>query len=135
MALTLKAVQRMIESAMAKAESLKINVSVAVVDVGGHCVAKVRMDGAAFLTIEIAEGKAYTCVAFRRSSEEFAQGLANQRPSFHASLAALTGGKLVATGGGLPIKEGDQVIGGIGVSGGTADQDVDCARAALAALG
>ena len=123
----------MTDAAIAKAESLGIRVSVAVVDAGGHVIQKARMDGAWFLTTDICEGKAYTSVALQRTTEEFAAKVAVPRPQFYAGLAALSGGKIIAAAGGIPIKQGDQIVGAIGISGGTPEQDVECANAAIAA--
>jgi uncharacterized protein GlcG (DUF336 family) len=134
MQLGLKAAQKMVEAAIAKAESLGIRVAVAIVDPGGHVVLKARMDGAWFLTSDICEGKAYTSVALKRTTEEFAAKVAVPRPHFYAGLAALSGGKVTAAGGGVPIKQGDELIGAIGISGGTPEQDVECATAALGVL-
>src|SRR5262245_31408977 len=110
MALTLKAAQKMIDVAMAKAETLGIHIAVAVVDGGGHVVLKARMDKAWFLTADICEGKAYTSVALRRTTDEFATKVAVPRPQFYAGLAALSGGKVTAAGGGVPIKQGEEIV-------------------------
>jgi uncharacterized protein GlcG (DUF336 family) len=134
MRLTLQSAQRMTDAAIAKADSLGIQISVAVVDPGGHVIHKARMDGAWFLTADICEGKAYTSVALQRTTEEFAAKVAGPRPQFYAGLAALTEGKVTAAGGGVPVKQNDEVVGAIGISGGTPEQDVECANAAIAAL-
>jgi uncharacterized protein GlcG (DUF336 family) len=132
--LSLKASQKMVDAAIAKAESLGIHVAVAVVDAGGHVLLKARMERAWFLTAEICEGKAYTSVALRRTTEEFTTKVATPRPQFYSGLAALSGGKVIAAGGGVPIRQGDDVVGAIGVSGGTPEQDIECANAAISTL-
>ena len=134
MPLTLKSTQKIVDATIAKAESMGIRIAVAVVDAGGHVILKARMDGAWFLTADICEGKAYTTVALQRTTEQFAANVAVPRPQFYAGLAALTEGKLIAAGGGIPIKQGDEIVGGIGVSGGTPEQDIECANAGIAAL-
>jgi uncharacterized protein GlcG (DUF336 family) len=96
-------------------------------------IAKARMDGAWFLTADICEGKAYTSVALKRPTDEFTAKVAVPRPQFYAGLAALTGGKVTAAGGGVPITHGGDIVGAVGISGGTPEQDVECANAALAA--
>ena len=134
MKLTLVSAQKMVNAAVTKAESMGIRISVALVDPGGHVIVKARMDGAWFLTNDICEGKAYTAVALHRTTEEFVGKVATLRPQFYAGLAALSGGKITAAGGGIPVKQGDEIIGGIGVSGGTPEQDIECANAAIAAF-
>jgi|RifCSP13_3_1023840.scaffolds.fasta_scaffold72541_2 uncharacterized protein GlcG (DUF336 family) len=134
MTLTLKAVQRMLDAAIQKAESIQIRIAVAIVDAGGHVILKARMDGAWFLTADICEGKAYTAVALQRTTEQFAEKVAVPRPQFYAGLAALSEGKLIAAGGGVPITQKGEMVGAIGVSGGTPEQDIECATAGLATL-
>jgi len=105
-------------------------VCVAVVDAGGHLVAMQRMDGAELSGPVLARDKAYSAVAHRMPTEDL-QALAGERGEL-SGLFAADGGRFVCFGGGLPLWSGGLVIGGIGVSGGTAEQDVACAQAAMA---
>ncbi|MGH7965549.1 MAG: heme-binding protein [Candidatus Binatia bacterium] len=89
---------------------------------------------AAVLTPSIAHSKAYTAATLRRTSAEVG-ALAESRPHFFASIAHIGAVPLIAGGGGLPIRQGGEVVGGVGASGGTPDQDVECAQAGLAAAG
>ena len=121
---------RMAATATARATELGALVSVAVVDAGGHLVAFVRMDGAEIAGPVLARDKAYTAVAHRCPTAELTELI-----SPGAALAGMNsadGGRYIAFGGGLPFWSGDRVVGGVGVSGGTAEQDVDAARRALA---
>ncbi|MFQ5879623.1 MAG: heme-binding protein [Dehalococcoidia bacterium] len=126
MALTLEQAGKIIQGARGKAAELGITVTIAVVDAGGHLVALSRMDGARFPTTDIARGKAFTAAAFQRESAQMGQN------PFFATGPELGGRRVVPLGGGIPIRQGDQVVGGVGVSGGTSDQDVECAQAGLA---
>jgi glc operon protein GlcG len=128
MALTLEKAEIMIKGAIAKAKELGIIISVVVVDAGGHPIAISRMDGARFLSADISRGKAFTAAAFQRES-----GSLGGVP-FFASGPQVGGGMIVALPGGIPIREGDEVVGAIGCGGGTGEQDVECAKAGIEAL-
>ena len=115
-------------AARTRAAELGACVSVAVVDGGGHLVAFQRTDGAEIAGPVLARDKAYTPVAHRVATEELAAPTAPGGPL--AGMSAADGGRYVCFGGGIPLWSGGLVVGGVGVSGGTAEQDVDCARAA-----
>jgi glc operon protein GlcG len=119
-----------VESAQREAEKLGVTMSFAVVDSGGHLVAAARMDGAPFLTMEIATGKAYTAAAFGTPSADLAQRFEG-RGQFTASIGVMTHGRFILGMGGLPILVDGDVVGAIGASGGTGEQDVAVAEAAL----
>jgi uncharacterized protein GlcG (DUF336 family) len=128
MALTLDQAETVIKGAIAKAKELGIIVSAVVVDAGGHPIAISRMDGARFLSADISRGKAFTAAAFQRDSGQLSGS------SFFASGPQVGGGMIVAMPGGVPIRDGDEVIGAVGVGGGTGEQDVECAQAGIAAM-
>jgi glc operon protein GlcG len=114
----------------AAAEGLAL--AFAVVDAGGHLVALHRMDGAPWIAPEVAQGKAWTAAAYCAPSAAQGEKMADLH-AFSASISAATGGRFTPQIGGLPIFDGDTVIGGIGASGGTGQQDEDAVRAALSA--
>jgi uncharacterized protein GlcG (DUF336 family) len=121
--------QKMVNEAVAKARELGVTENVAILDDGGNLKAFSRMDGAPIPTIEIAQNKAYT-VLFGVSTEEFFNFIQGD-PSLLAGIPTLA--RVAAWGGGFPIKVNGEVVGAIGVSGApTVQNDVDCARAALA---
>jgi ferredoxin len=122
----------MIHSAQAYATEVGARVSVAVVDEAGYPVAIGRMDGARPHTAELALSKAITSASFWLSSIEVrAQA---RRPWFQGLVTARRG-RILAAGGGMPIAEGADVFGAIGVDGGRDDeQNVLCARAGMAAM-
>ena len=119
---------RMCAVALAEARGQGALVSVGVVDAGGHLVAFQRMDGAEIAGPVLARDKAYTAVAHRCPTADLAA--ASAPGGELAGLASADGGRYVCFGGGLPLWSGERVVGGVGVSGGTAAQDVACAAAA-----
>src|SRR5258707_6571014 len=121
--------QKMVNAAVAKATDLGVSENVAILDDGGNLKAFSRMDGASIPTIEIAQNKAYTALVgvSTQASFDFIQG----GPSPLAGIPNLA--RVAAWGGGFPIKVNGEIVGAIGVSGApTVQNDVDCARAALA---
>jgi uncharacterized protein GlcG (DUF336 family) len=121
--------QNMVNAAVAKANELGVAENVAILDDGGNLKAFTRMDGTPIPTIEIAQNKAYTAL-FGVSTQDFFKFIQGD-PSLLAGIPALA--RVAAWGGGFPIKVNGEVVGAIGVSGApTVQNDVDCARAALA---
>jgi uncharacterized protein GlcG (DUF336 family) len=127
--ITLELAARMTAAALDRAAADGALVSAAVVDGGGHLVHFQRMDGAEIAGPTLAVDKAFTAVAHRIATHELTELAAPGGPL--AGLAANGGGRYVVFGGGLPCWAADRVVAGIGVSGGTAEQDVACAQAAL----
>ena len=130
--ITLARALELIAAASDEAARQGLAMAFAVVDDGGHLVASQRMDGAPWIAPEVALGKAWTAAAYRAPSA--AQGEKMQElHAFSSAISAATGGRYTPQIGGLPIVEGDVVIGAIGASGGTGQQDEDAVRAALEA--
>lgn len=121
---------RMCAAARAEAETLGALVSVAVVDAGGHLVAFQRMDAAEIAGPVLARDKAYTAVAHRCATADLAA--ASAPGGELTGLQSADGGRYVCFPGGTPLWSGGRVVGGVGVSGGTAAQDGACAAAAAA---
>jgi uncharacterized protein GlcG (DUF336 family) len=128
--LTLAMAEQMSAAAVAHARGARASVSVAVVDAGGVMVHFVRMDDAEIAGATLAVDKAYTAVAHRIPTDELT-ALAAPGGEL-AGLHANGGGRYVVFGGGVPLWSGGRVVGGVGVSGGTVEQDMACARAAAA---
>jgi uncharacterized protein GlcG (DUF336 family) len=121
--------QKMVDKAVAKARELGVSENVAILDDGGNLKAFSRMDGAPIPTIEMAQNKAYTAL-LGISTQDFFNFIKGD-PSLLAGIPTLS--RVAAWGGGFPIKVDGEVVGAIGVSGApTVQNDVDCARAALA---
>jgi uncharacterized protein GlcG (DUF336 family) len=127
-ALTLDGAKKVAAAAEAEAMKNKWNVVIAVVDDGGHLIYLQRMDGTQTGSIDVAIGKARTAMAFKRPTKVFDE-LAKTRPSI-----VTLGADVILLEGGIPITVGGQIIGGIGVSGVTSQQDAQIAEAGLATL-
>ena len=130
--MTLKQAVACIERGVARAQSGGFLVAIAVVDEGGHLVACHRMDGALWITPEIARAKANAAAAFRTTTldmeERFSKG---SRQLFAGNVASLGDYQLVFGRGGVPVVENRQVVGAVGVSGAVpADNDHAIADAA-----
>ena len=130
-----------IQSAAEKAGVIGVPVSIAVVGPEGNIIAVERMDDAGFVTPDTAIAKAYTVAAFRSMSPRFPDGLVIQQwfkernPQLLVSLAAMTHGRIAASGGSAPVFKGDEMVGAYGVSGGTSQQDEEIALYARAKAG
>src|SRR5699024_3059788 len=123
--------QKMIAEAIDRAEQIGISVNVAVVDDGGHLTAFSRMDRAAILSIDISINKAYTAAAFGIPTHEWYE-LINNHEALKTGIVHTD--RLIVFGGGYPIRNGNHLAGGIGVSGGTEEEDQQCCQAALKLL-
>lgn len=126
--LTLALAERAIAAARRKAEELGVRLAIAVVDVGGHPVALARMDGTPWITPEVAISAAATATAFGVATVNIVQSAAKY-PAFWQSIMARERDRLLMAQSGVPITSGGAVIGGIGCSGATGEQDAECARA------
>lgn len=120
--------------AAASTAALAINVpqNIAVVDAAGHLVAFRRMDGAKFSSIDIALAKAYTAAGARKATGDILPATLPGQPGF--GLQSLNGGRLTTLGGGIPLEVDGQVVGAIGVSSGSVDQDRQVAEAGARAF-
>lgn len=122
----------------ALAEGRKRNfalLAVAVLDPGGHPIAFKREDGASFLRFELAYGKAWGALAMGFGSRELAER-ATKQPAFIGALAAVTRGRMVPSPGGVLIVGPDkELLGAVGISGDTGDNDEICALAGIKAAG
>lgn len=116
-----------------KAAEMGIPYNIAVVDAGGGLIAHVRMDGAWLGSVDIAIGKAWTARAFDMSTDELARVTQSGQPGF--GLNTTNDSKVVIFGGGIPIRIDGIVVGAVGASGGSVEQDIAVARAAVAGTG
>jgi uncharacterized protein GlcG (DUF336 family) len=128
--ITLELAGRMTQAAIDQAASIGVLVSAAVVDQGGHLVHFQRMDKAEVAGPTLAVDKAFTAVAHRIDTAEL--GPLTQPGGDLWGLQANGGGRYVVFGGGVPCWHDGVVVGAVGVSGGTSEEDVTCARAGLA---
>src|SRR5262249_47201031 len=130
-----------IKAVVEKADAMSVPVSIAVVGPGGHLIAVERMDEAGFITPEPAIAKAFTVPAFRSMSPRFPvwlvirKWLKDRNPHLLISLAAMTNGRIAASGGSAPVFKGNELVGAYGISGGTSQQDEEIALHARAKVG
>ncbi|WP_371379871.1 cob(I)yrinic acid a,c-diamide adenosyltransferase [Sporomusa aerivorans] len=124
--------KRMIEAAEKKAIEIGVPMVIAVVDAGGNLVAQERMDNALLASVSIALNKAYTAVALKMSTDQAAA--VSQPGQMLYGLNTTDGCRMVVFGGGFPLWENGVLVGGIGVSGGSVDEDMTVAKAGLAAF-
>ncbi len=126
------AANALVAAAAAAAQALQVRVNVAVVDPAGVLAAFLRMPGAPLHSVEIAIDKAYTAASFGLPTSDWPQALTRHSAAVREGIVRRP--RFVAFGGGLPVLEDGQRIGGIGVSGGSEAQDEAIAHAGLDAL-
>jgi uncharacterized protein GlcG (DUF336 family) len=129
---TLDAARHVIESARQAADAIGVPMNIAVVDEGNNLVAFERMDGAWLGSIDIAQGKAYTARAFNMSTKDLAPLCQPGKSLF--GIHASNDGRLIIFAGGIPLERSGEVVGAIGVSGGSVDQDQEVAEAGAEAF-
>ena len=129
--ITVEAAQRLIAAAAEKAKAMGKPMSIAVCDGDGTLKAFVRMDGAPLLSVSIAQDKAYTAISFGMATHEWHDFVKDDPPLLHGIIKT---DRLIVFGGGYPITTDVGTIGGIGVSGGHYTDDMEVAKAGLAAL-
>jgi uncharacterized protein GlcG (DUF336 family) len=130
--LALSDAKRMLEAGEAKAASIGIAYNIAVVDAGGALVAFTRQDGALIGSIDLAIGKAITARLFDKRTSDLAKMAQPGAQLF--GIEQSNGGKVVIFGGGLPVLIGGTIVGAVGTSAGTVEQDIAVAEAAAAAV-
>jgi uncharacterized protein GlcG (DUF336 family) len=129
--ITLEQARKVTDAAASKAEEIGVPMNIAVVDAGNNLTSFARQDGAWLGSIDIAQGKAYTARAFDMTTAEL--GAEAQPGKSLYGIEASNDGRLIVFGGGIALKDGEEVVGAIGVSGGTVDQDEEVAEAGAAA--
>jgi uncharacterized protein GlcG (DUF336 family) len=134
MSLTPEDARALIASAHEKAADFRKSVSAAVVDAGGFIVLVERQEGARPITPMIAISKAYTAAVMQRPASML-KGWAEHEPVFFSAVSQLGHWPIMATDGAITIKRGGEIIGGLGIAGGRADEDEQIAKAALEAGG
>ena len=132
MVITLEQADKIVEAASKKATELGIRVGISVVDAGGHLVAFKRMDGSGNIVADMSQWKAFTSLAFGGADTLTLKQRIGSMPFFAAG-PEISGGKIVMLGGGVPVRQGQELIGAVGVGGGSEEQDDECARVGIAA--
>lgn len=121
-----------VEGALSKAEELKVRINVAVVDSGGNLAGFARMPGSFLVSIGMCQQKARSAAGLGIAPDLAEQILQQEAPRVREGLLGCDGFSLI--GGGLPLFADGALIGGIGVSGGSEAQDIQCAQAGAAAI-
>jgi uncharacterized protein GlcG (DUF336 family) len=124
--------QRIVQAGITKAKDIGSPSNIAVADAGGNLLAFARMEDAWLGSIDIAINKAFTSRAFDIATKQLAS-FAQPGEQFYG-IHVSNHGRVMIFAGGLPLRAGGKVIGAVGVSGGTGDQDQQIADAAAAAL-
>jgi uncharacterized protein GlcG (DUF336 family) len=124
--------KRLAELVEEEARRMNVPVTISVVDIHGNIVLKQRMQGAPLLSIEMSERKAYTSALLRMRTEEMTPLVQPGQPLY--TLTSVAGGRYVALGGGVPLRADEEVVAGVGVSGGTTEQDIRIVEAAFRGL-
>ena len=122
-------VEQLADRVEAEATNAKVPVAVCVVDIHGNLVLQHRMNGAPLFSLEISERKAYTSALVRMRTLDLLALVQPGQPLY--VLPTVAGGRFCPMGGGVPLTANGQVFAGIGVSGGTAEEDVAIVEAAL----
>jgi len=130
--LTLADAREIISAGENKAREIGVPYNLAVVDAGGALIAHVRMDGAWLGSIDISIHKAFTARAFDMPTEDLAKLAQSGKPLF--GINSTNHEKVVIFAGGMPVKVGNAVVGAVGASGGTVEQDQKVVEAAVAVI-
>lgn len=128
--LSIEEAQILIEGAAAKARAIGVPMCIAVCDESGHLIRFDRMDGGKVSSISIAIDKAFTGAVARRGTHIYNQLCVPGNQTF--GIHTTNEGHFSIIGGGLPVTVDGEIVGGIGLSSGTAEQDLQCAEAAIA---
>jgi uncharacterized protein GlcG (DUF336 family) len=129
--ITLEDARRIIAAAETKAKEIGQPMNIAVADAGGNLVAHVRMDNAWIGSVDISIKKAWTSRAFDITTKDLAEN--SQSGDQFFGIHASNNGKVMIFAGGIPLKKDGQIVGAIGVSGGSGEQDHAVAEAGAAA--
>jgi uncharacterized protein GlcG (DUF336 family) len=130
--LTLEGAKIILAASEDKAKEIGVPMSIAIVDEGCNLITFENMDGAKITSIDIAMNKAFTAAGSRKGTHEYAEVASPGKPAFGIHVS--NQGRFTIFGGGLPILIKGEVVGGVGCSSGTAEQDREVAQAGLAAL-
>ena len=120
----------LIVGASEKANEIGVPMCIAISDESGNLIAFERMNGGKSHSIQISQDKAFTAGASRKATADY--NAANQPGQLAFGIHAAHQGRMSTVGGGIPIKVGEDFVGGIGISGGLPTQDIECAEAGIA---
>ncbi|MFB6206296.1 MAG: heme-binding protein [Haloglomus sp.] len=130
---TLDVAKEIIAAAEAKADEIEVPMCIAVMDDGANLVGFHRMDDALLASIDISQNKAYSSVTLKMDTQTIHE--VSQPGESLYGLGNTNGGRIITFGGGFPLEDADgNVVGGVGVSGGSAEQDMEVAQAGVDAF-
>ncbi len=132
--LTLDEALDLCAAARAAADDLGVPMSFAVMDPGGHLLAFARMDGAPWVSADVAQGKAWTSAAYGAPSAAQKEKMLPM-PNFATAISAMTHGRFTPQTGAVPVYRDGTLLGALGASGGTGEQDEAACEAAVVACG
>ncbi|BCJ85593.1 GlcG/HbpS family heme-binding protein [Effusibacillus dendaii] len=127
--ITLELAKKMIENAEKEANQIGVPMVICVVDEGGNFIACHRMDDAFLVSVDIAQNKAWTAAAMKMSTADLARVAGPGQELY--GINTTNNGRIVVFGGGIPLRKIGQIAGAVGVSGGSVEQDVQVAQAAV----
>jgi len=128
--LTLDEATALLSAARSAAEEVGVPMSFAVMDPGGHLVALHRMDGAPWISADVAQGKAWTAAAYGVPSDAQKQKM-EPLPNFAGAVTVMTAGRFTPQTGAVPVYRDGTLLGALGASGGTGAQDEAACSAAV----
>ncbi|WP_230128336.1 heme-binding protein [Bacillus sp. CECT 9360] len=126
--ISLEIAKKMIESAEKKAKEINVPMVISIVDEGGNFIACHRMDDALLVSVDIAQNKAWTSVAMKMTTADLAQAAGVGKSLY--GINTTNNGRVVVFGGGIPLRKDEEIIGAVGVSGGSVEDDIRVAQAA-----
>ena len=132
--LTLDDALRLLDASRAAASDAGVPMSFAVMDPGGHLLALTRMDGALWITADVAQGKAWTAAAYGTPSAAQKEKMAPM-PNFAQAITEMTHGRYTPQTGAVPVYRDGVLVGAVGGSGGTGEQDEAACAKAVESLG
>ncbi|WP_432473966.1 GlcG/HbpS family heme-binding protein [Amphritea sp. HPY] len=121
----------LINGAERKAEEIGVPMCIAITDESGNLIAFKRMDGGKIHSITIAQDKAFTAASACKGTHEYNEACVPGNKNYLFGIQTALGGRLSIVGGGLPVLVDGNVVGGIGISSGTPQQDMSCAQAGI----
>lgn len=121
-----------IEAAENEAEEIDVPMCIAIVDSGANLVGFARMDGAILASVDIAQDKAYSAVTMEMPTDELGEAAQPDEPLF--GINTTNDNRLIIFGGGIPLEKEGEIVGAIGVSGGSPEEDVTVAEAGVEAF-
>lgn len=130
--LTLDDVKILLAAAERKAQEIGVDMDIAVVDDGGHLLGFYRMDKARVTSIQVSMDKAFTAAGARKATHEYAPIAGPNGPAFGIHVS--NGGRFMIFGGGIPIFVEGHIVGAVGISSGSVEQDQTVAQAAVDAF-